>query len=200
MGRGEAGGPNGVAASTAPPQSQAQARVRAVADIAKALVRAYDDKADVNVSRLKGAVSSQYNLHSMPKLMEILAALPEGYREKLSPFLRAKPVRSASGIAVIAVMCKPHRCPHIAMTGGVCVYCLPEDGHQLLTDRGFLALWEVEAALSASSGGGGGGAGQPLRFATFDPTTEQLEYQEASALVVNPTATHSLVEITQQNE
>jgi hypothetical protein len=22
-----------------------------------------------------------------------------------------------------AVMCKPHRCPHIAMTGNVCVYC-----------------------------------------------------------------------------
>eukprot|EP01006_Ploeotia_vitrea_P038902 TRINITY_DN66286_c3_g1_i2.p1 TRINITY_DN66286_c3_g1~~TRINITY_DN66286_c3_g1_i2.p1 ORF type:complete len:484 (-),score=215.40 TRINITY_DN66286_c3_g1_i2:48-1499(-) len=27
------------------------------------------------------------------------------------------------GIAVVAVMCKPHRCPHIAMTGNVCVYC-----------------------------------------------------------------------------
>jgi elongator complex protein 3 len=37
--------------------------------------------------------------------------------------LKAKPVRTASGIAVVAVMSKPHRCPHIAMTGGVCVYC-----------------------------------------------------------------------------
>jgi hypothetical protein len=26
-------------------------------------------------------------------------------------------------IAVVAVMCKPHRCPHIAMTGNICVYC-----------------------------------------------------------------------------
>ena len=25
-------------------------------------------------------------------------------------------------IAVVAVMCKPHRCPHIAMTGNICVY------------------------------------------------------------------------------
>jgi hypothetical protein len=32
-------------------------------------------------------------------------------------------VRTASGIAVVAVMCKPHRCPHIATTGNVCVYC-----------------------------------------------------------------------------
>merc|ERR1712113_1324400 len=27
------------------------------------------------------------------------------------------------GIAVVAVMCKPHRCPHINMTGNICVYC-----------------------------------------------------------------------------
>jgi histone acetyltransferase (RNA polymerase elongator complex component) len=26
-------------------------------------------------------------------------------------------------ICVVAVMSKPHRCPHIAMTGNVCVYC-----------------------------------------------------------------------------
>ena len=26
-------------------------------------------------------------------------------------------------IVVVAVMCKPHRCPHIAMTGNICVYC-----------------------------------------------------------------------------
>ena len=26
-------------------------------------------------------------------------------------------------IAVVAVMSKPHRCPHIAVTGNICVYC-----------------------------------------------------------------------------
>lgn len=40
-----------------------------------------------------------------------------------APRLRAKPVRTASGIAVVAVMSKPHRCPHIATTGNICVYC-----------------------------------------------------------------------------
>lgn len=24
---------------------------------------------------------------------------------------------------MVAVMCKPHRCPHINMTGNICVYC-----------------------------------------------------------------------------
>jgi elongator complex protein 3 len=39
------------------------------------------------------------------------------------PKLIAKPIRTSSGIAVVAVMCKPHRCPHIAFTGNICVYC-----------------------------------------------------------------------------
>uniref|UniRef100_E5RIU1 Elongator acetyltransferase complex subunit 3 n=1 Tax=Homo sapiens TaxID=9606 RepID=E5RIU1_HUMAN len=37
------------------------------------------------------------------------------------PKLKAKPIRTASGIAVVAVMCKPHRCPHISFTGNICV-------------------------------------------------------------------------------
>ena len=47
----------------------------------------------------------------------VLMLLARGVR------LRAKPVRTASGIAVVAVMSKPHRCPHIATTGNICVYC-----------------------------------------------------------------------------
>lgn len=58
-----------------------------------------------------------------PKLVDIIAALPEEVRPMLLPRLKAKPVRTASGIAVVAVMSKPHRCPHIATTGNICVYC-----------------------------------------------------------------------------
>ena len=56
-------------------------------------------------------------------LNSIIAAIPEEWKSTLLPMIRAKPVRTASGIAVVAVMCKPHRCPHIAMTGNICVYC-----------------------------------------------------------------------------
>jgi len=52
-----------------------------------------------------------------------LIILREKNRCFLSLSIRAKPVRTASGIAVVAVMCKPHRCPHISMTGNICVYC-----------------------------------------------------------------------------
>jgi len=62
-------------------------------------------------------VSRKYGLSRAPKLVEMIAAVPEEHRAMLLPQLRAKPVRTASGIAVVAVMSKPHRCPHIATTG-----------------------------------------------------------------------------------
>jgi elongator complex protein 3 len=62
-------------------------------------------------------------LSAVPKLVDIISAVPENYKQKLVPLLKAKPVRTASGIAVVAVMSKPHRCPHIATTGNICVYC-----------------------------------------------------------------------------
>ncbi|KAJ2997683.1 Elongator subunit [Globomyces sp. JEL0801] len=60
---------------------------------------------------------------TQPKLVDIIQAIPDQHKAALLPKIRAKPIRTASGIAVVAVMCKPHRCPHIAMTGNICVYC-----------------------------------------------------------------------------
>ncbi|POM60836.1 Elongator complex protein 3, partial [Phytophthora palmivora] len=97
--------------------------VLAIAGIVDALIAAYEEQEPVNMTRLKNDVAKQFRLPSMPKLVDIISAVPEDYKDKLLPFLKAKPVRTASGIAVVAVMCKPHRCPHIAMTGNICVYC-----------------------------------------------------------------------------
>ena len=58
-----------------------------------------------------------------PKLADIRAAVPSSHKQALENRLRVKPVRTASGVAVVAVMCKPHRCPHIEFTGNICVYC-----------------------------------------------------------------------------
>ena len=77
----------------------------------------------MNLTKLKTKVAAQNKLAKMPKIVDILAALPESHKDKLTPFLKGKPIRTASGIAVVAVMAKPHRCPHIAMTGNICVYC-----------------------------------------------------------------------------
>ena len=59
----------------------------------------------------------------MPKVVDIINSIPENYKSKLTPYLKVKPIRTASGVAVVAVMCKPHRCPHLALTGSTCIYC-----------------------------------------------------------------------------
>ena len=100
-----------------------EAYVTCVTDIIRSLIQAYEARTPVNMTRLKANEAKKRNLPQIPKLIDIIAAIPEEYRERLTPYLRAKPIRSASGIAVVAVMSKPHRCPHIAMTGNVCVYC-----------------------------------------------------------------------------
>jgi len=94
-----------------------------VAELVRELMHAYDHRAPTNLTKLTADLARKRKLPAVPRLMDIIAAVPEDYRDKLLPFIKSKPVRTASGIAVVAVMCKPHRCPHIAMTGNVCVYC-----------------------------------------------------------------------------
>lgn len=97
--------------------------VQACTDIVRELVDGVRKNKDVNLNGLRARVSSKYKLTTQPKLVDIIAAVPPNFKELLLPVLKAKPVRTASGVAVVAVMCKPHRCPHIAMTGNICVYC-----------------------------------------------------------------------------
>lgn len=95
----------------------------AISHIVSELTVAYQEGSSLNFTKLKGDASKKYKLKGIPKMADILQAIPLEWRDKLWPYLKSKPVRTASGVAVVAVMSKPHRCPHIAMTGNVCVYC-----------------------------------------------------------------------------
>ena len=68
-------------------------------------------------------IAKKHKMDGIPKLVDLISAIPENYKQRLLPILKAKPVRTASGVAIVAVMCKPHRCPHIATTGNICIYC-----------------------------------------------------------------------------
>ncbi|XP_077546720.1 elongator complex protein 3 [Haemaphysalis longicornis] len=103
--------------------SQETLKVKVISEIIKELLAAQKVQKDVNLNSVKCQISSKYGLSSQPKIVDIIAAMPPEYKKVLLPKLKAKPVRTASGIAVVAVMCKPHRCPHINMTGNICVYC-----------------------------------------------------------------------------
>lgn len=97
--------------------------VAAISEIISELLKAHKDGVQVNLNPLKAKVVARYGLKSTPRLVDLIAAVPPDSKHILLPILKAKPVRTASGVAVIAVMCKPHRCPHINMTKNVCVYC-----------------------------------------------------------------------------
>ncbi|KAJ3272911.1 Elongator subunit [Terramyces sp. JEL0728] len=97
--------------------------VKACSEIVAELVQGIKDKKELNLNGIKSRVARKYKMPTQPKLVDIIAAIPEEHKPTLLPRIRAKPVRTASGVAVVAVMCKPHRCPHIAMTGNICVYC-----------------------------------------------------------------------------
>uniref|UniRef100_A0A1I8P7Q6 Elongator complex protein 3 n=1 Tax=Stomoxys calcitrans TaxID=35570 RepID=A0A1I8P7Q6_STOCA len=103
--------------------SREERQVIVIGEIIQELLQAHEEKKDVNLNRMKSRISSKYGLESSPRLVDIIAAVPQDAKKILLPKLRAKPIRTASGIAVVAVMCKPHRCPHINMTGNICVYC-----------------------------------------------------------------------------
>ncbi len=84
---------------------------------------------------VEGRVKSKKDLEKLKlkacrdfKLMEFMSnsllleyATPSE-RAKISPLIRKKPTRTISGVAVVAVMCKPHKCPH-----GRCNYCPESD-------------------------------------------------------------------------
>jgi len=106
-----------------PNASRAELMMMTVSEIVSQLITAHEKGNDVNLNKIKGQAASKYGLTSQPRLVDIIAAVPPAYKKVLLPKLKAKPVRTASGIAVVAVMCKPHRCPHINMTGNICVYC-----------------------------------------------------------------------------
>lgn len=103
--------------------NQDLAKKAAISEIVSELIRHTAQNKKPSVSAIKTAAAKRHALADYPKLVDILAAVPPSHRSCLTPLLRAKPVRTASGIAVVAVMSKPHRCPHIATTGNICVYC-----------------------------------------------------------------------------
>ncbi|XP_036097122.1 elongator complex protein 3 [Molossus molossus] len=103
--------------------SPAELMMLTIGDVIKQLIEAHEQGKNIDLNKLKTKTAAKYGLSAQPRLVDIIAAVPPQYRKVLVPKLKAKPIRTASGIAVVAVMCKPHRCPHISFTGNICVYC-----------------------------------------------------------------------------
>jgi len=63
-------------------------------------------------------ICRKYSLSRMPKSHEILSMTRGKNFSKLRKVLLKKPIKTASGVSVIALMPKPYACPH-----GRCTYC-----------------------------------------------------------------------------
>lgn len=70
------------------------------------------------LQNLKLKLCKRYGLAGVPPNSSILANVSEADRPLLLPLLVKKPMRTMSGVAVVAVMTSPHDCPH-----GRCTYC-----------------------------------------------------------------------------
>jgi elongator complex protein 3 len=75
-----------------------------------------------NLEELKLVIARRYQLPSVPRNSDILAAVSAGERRTLRGKLQLKRVRSISGVHVIGVMSAPQQCPH-----GRCAYCPQEN-------------------------------------------------------------------------
>lgn len=69
-----------------------------VAEVVQEVIKAHEEKRDVNLNALKNKVASKYGLSSSPRLVDIIAAVPQDYKKVLVPKLMAKPIRTASGV------------------------------------------------------------------------------------------------------
>ena len=70
------------------------------------------------LQNLKLKLCAEYGLEAVPPNSSILALVDDDDRDLLLPLLIKKPMRTASGVAVVAVMTSPCDCPH-----GKCAYC-----------------------------------------------------------------------------
>lgn len=94
----------------------------ACTEASQKILELYKQGKKIEVTKIIRGVTSKFKLSSMPRIVDVIACIPSEYSALVSQ-IRVKPVRTASGVAVVAVMCIPHRCPHIALTGNICVYC-----------------------------------------------------------------------------
>ncbi|MEM3614551.1 MAG: tRNA uridine(34) 5-carboxymethylaminomethyl modification radical SAM/GNAT enzyme Elp3 [Nitrososphaerales archaeon] len=102
------------------PEAETGDRSRAYEAALKELAQIISSESKLTTKKLiqhQKLISKRYGLNKLIGLRQLINTLPQEDLKGLSR-LKIKPIRTASGIAVVAVMAAPHPCPH-----GVCIYC-----------------------------------------------------------------------------
>ena len=78
--------------------SQAEILLRVTSGIAAELIRAYDSGQSVSLNEVRAKISKKHGYGGVPRLVDIISAIPDDYKKALLPKLRARPIRTASGV------------------------------------------------------------------------------------------------------
>lgn len=79
--------------------SQAEALIKSCSEIVSELARALERNETIDLNAVKVRVAKKHKLGGHPRLVDIIAAVPEALRPALLPKLKAKPIRTASGVS-----------------------------------------------------------------------------------------------------
>lgn len=89
-------------APAAPPSApQSEITIRCCTDIVSELITAHQAGESINLNALKQSVAKRNQSKVVPRLVDIISAVPQEWRDVLLPKLRAKPVRTASGVSLV---------------------------------------------------------------------------------------------------
>ncbi len=70
------------------------------------------------IHRKKLDLCQKYRRKHVPTDIEVYMQTPKEHLKEIQPYLKSKPIRTGSGVAVIATMSMPSVCPH-----GACTFC-----------------------------------------------------------------------------
>lgn len=74
--------------------------VMTIGEVIQELLKAHEQNRDIDLNKLKTRIASKYGLENSPRLVDIIAAVPADARNILLPKLKAKPIRTASGVSI----------------------------------------------------------------------------------------------------
>jgi len=83
--------------------NQTELLIRTCAAIASELVAAHESNKSVNLNVLRSQQAKRFGFGGVPRLVDIIAAVPDEHKKALLPKLRARPIRTASGVRLLFI-------------------------------------------------------------------------------------------------
>ena len=79
--------------------SQAEQLLRVTSGIAAELIKAHNANETVSLNEIRAKISKKFGYGGVPRLVDIISAIPDEYKKALLPKLKARPIRTASGVS-----------------------------------------------------------------------------------------------------